>query len=70
MKLETRVERLESETATVARRHVILKADYQTDLEAIDLYGRDRIADGEDIFFVELVALTAADSKGWANDRG
>lgn len=70
MKLESRVEKLENESTATARRHVILKSEEQSDLSAIEVYGRDRVLEGEDVEFIELVALTSADAKGRAYDRG
>lgn len=70
MKLEARVEKLESQVAGIARRHVILKPVEQSDLDAIEAYGRDRIGDGEDVQFIEMIPLTKADARGWSNDCG
>lgn len=62
MRLEARVDKLETRAGAGTRRHVIIICEGDSTIAALDAYGRDRIRDGEPVEFVELVELTKADT--------
>lgn len=63
MRLQARIEKLETTKAKTVRQHVLLVTPDLSPLQAIEAYGRDRIGEGEDVVFLELICLTKEDAK-------
>ena len=54
MKLDARIDRLErdSGSASLVKYHLLARLHDQTEDEAIDVYGRDKVGPGDDFIFL------------------